>query len=49
MDIQTLKVNLSRVFDDKLKTKQWHNILDYVIIGLIVVYISAVKKQNRGI
>ena len=24
MDIQTLKLNLSRVFDDKLKTKQWH-------------------------
>ena len=37
MDIQTLKVNLSRVFDDKLKTKQWHNILDYVIIGFIII------------
>ena len=37
MDIQALKLNLSRVFDDKLKTKQWHNILDYVIIGLIII------------
>jgi voltage-gated potassium channel len=37
MNIQALKLNLSRVFDDKLKTKQWHNILDYVIIGLIII------------
>ena len=37
MDIQTLKLNLSRVFDDKLRTKQWHNILDYTIIGLIII------------
>ena len=35
--IQTLKQELSRVFDDNLRTKQWHNYLDYVIIGFIVL------------
>lgn len=56
MDIQTLKLNLSRVFDDKLRTKQWHNILDYVIIGLIVIstlevflstYTSVVEQYGK--
>ena len=35
--IQQLKINLARVFDDNLHTKQWHNYLDYCIIGMIVV------------
>jgi hypothetical protein len=35
--IQTFKQELSRVFDDNLRTKQWHNYLDYVIIGFIVL------------
>ena len=35
--IQNLKQELSRVFDDNLRTKQWHNYLDYVILGFIVL------------
>ena len=35
--IQELKQNLAAVFDDNLHTKQWHNILDWLIIGLILV------------
>lgn len=33
--IQSFKQELNRVFDDNLHTKQWHNVVDYVIIGLI--------------
>ena len=35
--IQKIKKELSRVFDDNLHTKKWHNIVDYVIIGLILI------------
>ncbi len=35
--IQQFKYALSRVFDDNLKTSQWKNVLDYVIIGLILI------------
>ena len=35
--MQNLKFELSRVFDDNLNTKQWHNWVDYTIIGLIVI------------
>ena len=35
--IQTFKQELARVFDDNLHTKQWHNYVDYVIIGLIML------------
>ena len=35
--IQTFKQELNRVFDDNLRTKQWHNYLDYIIIGFIVL------------
>ena len=35
--IQSFKQELNRVFDDNLHTKQWHNIVDYVIIGLIIL------------
>ena len=31
------KKSLARVFDNNLRTKQWHNIIDYVIIGLIIL------------
>ena len=31
------KQELNRVFDDNLHTKQWHNLLDYIIIGFIVL------------
>lgn len=35
--IQTFKQELARVFDDNLRTKQWHNYVDYAIIGLIIL------------
>ena len=35
--IKNIKEELNRVFDDNLHTKQWHNIVDYVIIGFIVL------------
>lgn len=35
--IDSFKWSLARVFDDNLRTRQWQNILDYVIIGLIVL------------
>ena len=35
--IQNFKLELARVFDDNLHTKQWHNYVDYTIIGLIVL------------
>ena len=37
MTIQNFKEELNRVFDDNLHTKQWHNIVDYTIIGFIVL------------
>ena len=35
--IEKFRHELNRVFDDDLHTKQWHNYLDYAIIGLIVI------------
>ena len=35
--IKQFKAELNRVFDDDLHTKQWHNYVDYAIIGLIVI------------
>lgn len=35
--IESFKRELSRVFDDNLHTKQWHNYVDYTIIGLIIL------------
>ena len=35
--VMTFKRELSRVFDDNLHTKQWHNYVDYAIIGLIII------------
>ena len=37
MTKKQFKEELNRVFDDNLHPKQWHNILDYVIIGFIVL------------
>lgn len=34
---QTFKQKLNRVFDDDLKTWQWENVADWIIVGLIVV------------
>lgn len=36
-NMMTFKQKLARVFDDNLRTSQWYNIVDYVIIGLIVI------------
>ena len=35
--IETFREELNRVFDDNLRTKQWHNFVDYAIIGLILI------------
>ena len=35
--IERLRIELNRVFDDNLHTKQWHNCVDYSIIALIVI------------
>ena len=35
--ILKFKQELNRVFDDNLHTKQWHNYVDYAIIGFIVL------------
>lgn len=35
--IQEFKQDLAAVFDDNLHTKKWHNIADWLIIGLILV------------
>ena len=35
--ILKFKQELNRVFDDNLHTKQWHNYVDYAIIGLIII------------
>ena len=52
----SFKLSLARVFDDNLRTRQWQNILDYVIIGLIVLstievflstYENAVEKYGH--
>lgn len=35
--VQKFKQELNRVFDDSLRTKQWHNYVDYAIIGFIIL------------
>ncbi|MBO5972603.1 MAG: ion transporter, partial [Alistipes sp.] len=35
--IAVFKRHLSEVFDDDLKTVKWHNVIDYAIIGLIII------------
>ena len=54
--IQKFREELNRVFDDDLHTKQWHNYVDYAIIGLIVIstvevflstYDGIVEKYGR--
>ena len=60
MSAQEFKKELARVFDENLHTRQWHNYVDYAIIGLIVlstleIFIStfdispALEKGLRGI
>ena len=54
--LQNFRESLNRVFDDNLRTKQWQNYVDYVIIGLIVLstvevflstYDGIVEKYGR--
>lgn len=40
--IGRFKHNLGRVFDDNLHTKQWQNMVDYAIIGILGIAIFAV-------
>ena len=40
--ILDFKKKLARVFDNDLKTRQWSNLLDYTIIGLIILSTLAV-------
>ena len=35
--IEKFRHELNRVFDDNLRTKQWQNYVDYIIIGLIIL------------
>lgn len=35
--LNKLKRNLAAVFDDNLRTRQWHNVVDYIIIGMILL------------
>ena len=35
--IKDFKKNLARIFDNDLRTRQWENYPDYIIIGLIVI------------
>lgn len=35
--IDTFKQHLAEVFDDDLHTRRWHNIADYLIIGMILL------------
>ena len=37
MSAKEFKKELARVFDDNLHTRQWHNYVDYAIIGLIIL------------
>ena len=37
LKIERFREELNRVFDDNLHTKQWHNYVDYAIIGLILL------------
>ena len=44
--IEKFKRGLAVVFDDNLHTKKWHNIVDYAIIGLIIISTLEKKKPR---
>ena len=44
--ISKFRQELSRVFDDDLHTKQWHNYVDYAIIGLIILAFAVMNYIN---
>lgn len=35
--IQQFKLNLARIFDDSMHTRQWHNIVDWLIVFMILI------------
>ncbi len=37
MTVKELKLSLARVFDDNMHTRQWHNIVDWLIIFMILL------------
>lgn len=37
MTVKEIRNGLNRVFDDNLRTRQWQNWVDYIIIGLIII------------
>ena len=37
MSLQQFKINLARALDDNLHTRQWHNLVDYLIVFMILL------------
>lgn len=35
--MHNIKIQLARALDDNMHTRQWHNTVDYLIIGMILV------------
>ena len=44
--IEKFRQELNRIFDDDLHTKQWHNYVDYAIIGLIIISTVEVYRST---
>lgn len=49
---KSFKLKLARVFDDSLHTKQWHNIVDWIIMTMILIstaeiFVSTFKLNAR--
>ena len=34
---ESFKINLARALDENLHTRQWHNIVDWLIIAMILI------------
>lgn len=47
--IESLKEQLARVFDYDLHTRQWHNIADYLIIGMILLSAAEIFLSTYNI
>lgn len=46
--IHQFKRLLARVFDNNLRTKQWENYGDYVIIGMIIISTISIFPKIRN-
>ena len=46
--IEKFRQELNRVFDDDLHTKQWHNYVDYAIIGLIIIKMRKDREEGKA-